>query len=261
MRPVDQSWSPASLFRPALITGRTLDEFRELMAMTDIVLVHGLWADGSSWSEVIPKLHQAGHRVQAVQLPLTSVEEDITLVRQLVDRLPGPVVLAGWSYGGAVITNAAQGAANVSALVYVAAFAPDKGENGNDVLARFPSPVAEALRQDEQGRMWLDPDQYGPVFAADLHPSRAAVLASVQKPAAPACFETRSGEPAWASVPSWYVVAEEDRALLPAAQRWMAERMKAITTSVPASHAAPLSHPEQVAKVIDSAARSGSRTA
>ncbi|MBM4796451.1 alpha/beta hydrolase [Streptomyces sioyaensis] len=227
------------------------------MVVTDIVVVHGLWADGSSWSEVIPLLHAAGHRVHAVQLPLTSVEEDVAYTRQVVDRLPGPVVLAGWSYGGAVITNAAQGAPNVSALVYIAAFAPQQGERGNDILARFPSAVGEAVQQDEQGRLWIDPDRYRQVFAADLPSARAAVLASVQKPAAPACFATPSGEPAWLTIPSWYLVAENDKALLPAAQEWMAERMGASVTSVPASHAVLLSQPERVADVIASAATAG----
>ncbi|MEV6568348.1 alpha/beta fold hydrolase [Streptomyces kronopolitis] len=225
--------------------------------VADIVVVHGLWADGSSWSEVIPLLHAAGHRVHAVQLPLTSVEEDVACTRQTVDRLPGPVVLAGWSYGGAVLTNAAHGAPNVSALVYVAAFAPEKGECGNDILARFPSGVGEAVQLDEQGRMWLDPARYRQVFAADLHASRAAMLASVQKPAAPACFSTPSGEPAWRTIPSWYLVAENDEALRPAAQRWMAERMGASVTSVAASHAVPLSRPERVADVIAAAAAAG----
>ncbi|TQK50895.1 pimeloyl-ACP methyl ester carboxylesterase [Streptomyces sp. SLBN-118] len=222
--------------------------------MTDIVVVHGLWADGSSWSEVIPLLHAAGHRVHAVQLPLTSVGADVAYTRQIVDRLPGPVVLAGWSYGGAIITNAAQGTPNVSALVYIAAFAPHKGENGNDIMSRYPSTVGKAVCVDEQGRQWIDPDQYGRLFAADVHPSRAAVLASVQKPAAESCFSTASGEPAWLTIPSWYVVAENDRALLPEAQRWMAERIGAATTSVPASHAVLVSQPARVAEVIATAA-------
>ncbi|MCF3146794.1 alpha/beta fold hydrolase [Streptomyces platensis] len=227
------------------------------MVVTDIVVVHGLWADGSSWSEVIPLLHAAGHRVHAVQLPLTSMEEDVAYTRQMVDRLPGPVVLAGWSYGGAVITNAAQGAPHVSALVYIAAFAPQKGERGNDLLAHFPSQVGEAVQLDDQGRMWLDPDRYRQVFAADVHPSRAATLAAVQKPAAPACFATPSGEPAWLTIPSWYLAAEDDEALPPATQLWMAERMGASLTSVRASHAVLLSRPERVADVIASAAAAG----
>lgn len=217
-------------------------------------MVHGLWADGSSWGEVIPILHAQGHRTIAVQLPLTSLADDVAYTRQIVDRLPGPVVLAGWSYGGTVITNAAHGAPNVSALAYIAAFAPEKGEQVFDILARYPSIVTDAVRPDEQGRLWIAPEEYARVFAADLDPARAAVLASVQKPADPACLATPSDEAAWRSVPSWYLVAEHDRALLPEAQRWMAERIGAHTTSLPASHAVLLSHPRRVADVIAAAA-------
>lgn len=223
------------------------------MVVADVVLVHGLWADGSSWGEVIPFLHEAGHRVTAVQLPLTSLEDDVTVTRQALARVSGPVVLAGWSYGGTVITNAAVGAPNVSALVYVAAFAPEKGETGFGILERFPSMVGEAPVQDAQGRLWMDPDRYGEVLAGDLSLARAAVLAGVQKPAAPECLATASGEPAWRTIPSWYQVAAHDRALLPEAQRWMAERMGATVTSEPASHAVLLSRPERTAGVITAA--------
>lgn len=113
--------------------------------MTDVVLVHGLWADRSSWNEVTPLLEAAGHRVHTAQLPMTSLDDDVAHTRQIIDSLPGPVVVAGWSYGGIVITNAAYGAKNVSALAYVTAFAPDADENGQEIMARFPSPMAAVI--------------------------------------------------------------------------------------------------------------------
>lgn len=213
-----------------------------------------MWSDGSSWSEVIPFLHDAGHRVAAVQLPLTSLEDDVAATRRVVERMPGPVVLAGWSYGGTVITNAMAESSHVSALVYVAAFAPDRGESSFGILQRFGATVGEAVRPYEDGLCGLDTDRYQEVFAGDVPAVRANVLAAVQKPSALACLEAASGEPAWRSVRSWYQVAEEDNALPPAAQRFMAERMGAVTTSVPSSHASPLSHAGEVADLITRAA-------
>ncbi|TJZ57259.1 alpha/beta hydrolase [Streptomyces piniterrae] len=224
------------------------------MTVADVVLVHGLWSDGSSWSEVIPFLHDAGHRVVAVQLPLTSLEDDVVATRRVLERMSGPVVLAGWSYGGTVITNAAVAASNVSALVYVAAFAPDKGESSFQILQNFGATVGEAVQPYEDGLCGLDPDRYREVWAADLPAVRAEVLAAVQKPSALTCLETSSGEPAWRSIRSWYQVAEQDRALPPVAQRFMAERMGAVTTSVPASHSAPHSRAREVADLITRAA-------
>ncbi|MFJ3955830.1 alpha/beta fold hydrolase [Streptomyces libani] len=222
--------------------------------MTDVVLVHGLWSDGSSWSEVIPFLHDAGHRVTAVQLLLTSLADDVAATRRVLERMSGPVVLAGWSYGGTVITNVVVEPSNVAALVYVAAFAPDKGESSFQILQNFGATVGEAVQPDEDGLCRLDPDRYREVFAADVPVVRTNVLAAVQKPSALTCLENPSGEPAWRSVRSWYQVAEEDQALPPVAQRFMAERMGAVTTSVPSSHASTLSHAEEVADLITSAA-------
>ncbi|MFG2097573.1 alpha/beta fold hydrolase [Streptomyces sp. NPDC048612] len=222
--------------------------------MADVVLVHGLWHDGSSWSEVIPFLHDAGHRVTAVQLPLTSLEDDVAATQRVLRTISGPVVLAGWSYGGTVITNAVTEASNVSALVYVAAFAPDERESSFQILQRFGATVGEAVQPQEDGACGIDRDRYREVFAADVPAVRAQVLAAVQKPSALTCLESPSAEPAWRSIPSWYQVAEEDNALPPAAQRFMAERMRAVTTSVPSSHASPLSHARNVADLITRAA-------
>ncbi|MER5968873.1 alpha/beta hydrolase [Streptomyces sp. NPDC002055] len=222
--------------------------------MSDVVLVHGLWSDGSGWSEVIPFLHDAGHRVTAVQLPLTSLEDDVAATRRVLDGLPGPVVLVGWSYGGTVITNAVVDAANVSALVYVAAFAPEKGESGFQILQGFGATVGEVVRPYDDGLSEVDRSSFREVFAADVPAVRASVLAAVQKPSALSCLESPSGEPAWHAIRSWYLVAEEDRALPPAAQRFMAARMGAAVASVPSSHSAPLSRPGNVAELIIRAA-------
>ncbi len=224
------------------------------MSVSDVVLVHGLWSDGSGWSEVIPFLHDAGHRVTAVQLPLTSLEDDVAATRRVLDGLPGPVILVGWSYGGTVITNAVVDAANVSALVYVAAFAPEKGESGFQILQGFGATVGEVVRPYDDGLSEVDRSRFREVFAADVPAVRANVLAAVQKPSALSCLESPSGEPAWRAIRSWYLVAEEDRALPPAAQRFMAARMGAAVASVPSSHSAPLSRPGNVAELIIRAA-------
>lgn len=220
------------------------------MTVTDVVLVHGLWSDGSSWSEVIPFLHDAGHRVTAVQLPLTSLADDVAATQRVLERISGPVVLAGWSYGGTVITNVRVAASHVAALVYVAAFAPDRGESSFQILQGFGATVGEAVRPYEDGLCGLNPDRYREVWAADVPAVRANVLAAVQKPSALSCLEASSGEPAWRSIRSWYQVAEEDKALPPVAQRFMAERMGAVIASVPSSHSSPVSHPQEVADLI-----------
>ncbi|MGW2740979.1 alpha/beta fold hydrolase [Streptomyces sp. NPDC001450] len=224
------------------------------MAVAEVVLVHGLWSDGSSWSEVIPFLHDAGHHVTAVQLPLTSLEDDVAATRRVLGRSSGPVVLVGWSYGGTVITNSVAEAPNVSALVYVAAFAPVKGESAFQLLQQFQATVGEAVRPQDDGLCEVAPDRFHEVFAADVPAVRANVLAAVQKPAALACLEAPSGEPAWRAIRSWYQVAGEDKALPPAAQRFMAERMGAEVALVPSSHCSPLSHAKEVADLITRAA-------
>ncbi|MFE1175439.1 alpha/beta fold hydrolase [Streptomyces sp. NPDC058773] len=224
------------------------------MTVANVVLVHGLWHDGSSWSEVIPFLHDAGHRVTAVQLPLTSLADDVAATQRVLQQISGPVVLVGWSYGGTVITNAAVGSSNVAALVYVAAFAPDERESGFQILQRFGATVSKAVLPQEDGLCGLDPECYREVFAADVPAVRAQVLTAVQKPSALTCLESPSGEPAWRSLPSWYQVAEADNALPPEAQRFMAERMRAVTTSVPSSHSSPLSHAQDIAHLITRAA-------
>ena len=223
-----------------------------------IALVHGADADGSCWSKVIPILQDAGHYVVAVQLPLTSIADDAATARRAIDTFDAPVVVVGHSFGGVVITQAAHEAPNVSALVYVAAFAPDADESAADLVARFPElESAKAIVVDKNGFFAFPQDQFPRLFAQDVDPVEARVMAVVQGPADAARFPFKSGPPAWREHPSWYVVAEADGIINPELERWMAQRMDAKTTLVPgASHAVMVSRPREVANVILAAATS-----
>jgi pimeloyl-ACP methyl ester carboxylesterase len=224
----------------------------------NIVLVHGADADGSSWSKVIPLLQDAGHYVVAVQLPLTSIPDDAATARRAIDKFDGPVVVVGHSFGGVVISQAAHKAPNVSALVYVAAFAPDADESAADMVGRFPAlESAKAIVPDKNGFFAFPQDRFPRLFAQDVDPIEARVMAAVQGPADAGRFVFKSGPPAWREHPSWYVVAEADGIIHPDLQRWMARRMDAKTTFVPgASHAVMVSRPREVANVILAAAKS-----
>lgn len=223
--------------------------------MVNVVLVHGLWTDGSSWERVIPLLHRAGHRVTAAQLPLTGLADDIDALAAVLDELDGPVVLAGWSYGGAVVTGAATGRPEVVGLVYLAGLAPDEGERCSDVLRRFPAPKGNlGVYSDRRGRMWIEQEHYRELIGADLEPEVAAVRACVQRPASRDCIGGVAPEPAWRTIPSWYQISEHDNAISPEAQRFLAERMGATIISLPTSHAVPLTRADAVADLIASAA-------
>src|ERR1700737_5534212 len=224
----------------------------------NIVLVHGADADGSCWSKVIPILQDAGHNVVAVQLPLTSIADDAATARRAIDKFDAPVVVVGHSFGGVGITQASHQAPNVSALVYVAAFAPDADESAADLVGRFPAlESGKYIVVDKNGFFAFPQDQFPRLFAQDVDPVEARVMAAVQGPADAARFAFKSGPTAWREHPTWYVVAEADGIINPECERWMAERMDAKTTSVPgASHAVMVSHPRDVASVILSAAKS-----
>ena len=225
-----------------------------------VVLVHGAWADGSNWSKVIPLLQKQGYRVTAVQNPLTSLSDDAGVTRRVLAAQEGPTVLVGHSYGGAVITEAGADAANVVALVYVAAFAPDKGEGLGDVFSRQAQPPgAASIRPDQNGFLWIERATFRDSFAQDVDDDEAWVMAAAQKPIAGRCFEDKVTEPAWKSKPSWYRVSENDRMIPPDAERWMAKRMGATTISLPASHASLVSHPVDIAKLITDAASATAR--
>jgi len=219
----------------------------------NIVLVHGTYVDGSSWSKVIPILQNAGHKVIAVQLPLHSLADDIATVKRAIDLVGGPTILVGHSYGGIVITNAAYNNSNVKGLVYIAAFAPEEGQSlGNFVdLKKFPKGL---LVFDKGGFVYINPDAFGQVIAQDADPAQAKVIAAAQKPFNQSILAEKSGPPAWKQLPSWYQVSENDHAIPPDAERLFAKQINATTISLPSSHASPLSHPNEVAQLILDAA-------
>ena len=220
-----------------------------------IVLVHGAFADGTGWQDVIPLLQQEGYRVIAVQNPLASLENDVATTKRVIDAQTGPVVVVGHSYGGAVISAAAAGNANVKALVYLAAFAPEVGEPVAAFLEKYPSDLGTALMPpDAAGFLYIDPAKFHDVFAADLPLRLTRVAAATQKPIAGAIFGQSNPAAAWKSIPSWYLVSQQDHAINPDLERFYARRMGARTTEIKASHVAFISHPRAVAKLIVEAA-------
>ena len=224
----------------------------------NVALVHGAWADGSSWSKVIPLLQKQNLNVVAAQLPLTSVEADITVTKNLLGTLKGPIVLVGHSYGGVVVSGAANGMPGVEALVYIAAFALDEGESLDGLSKQGPAPAgAAAVRPpDHHGFLWIDRDGFAKAFAADVDPTEARVMAAVQKPLSVNSFTAKAGPPAWKTLPSWYMVATDDQMIPPQAEEFMAKRMGAEIRRVASSHAAMVSHPKEVADLITLAANS-----
>ena len=227
---------------------------------TNIVLVHGAFVDASSWSSVVPLLQQAGHQVLAVQIPLTSLADDINVTRQALASLSGPTVLVGHSYGGAVITGAGN-ASNVVSLVYIAAHALAEGESAAGISARYPTTpaVKHFVPSYQQGFLWLDPPYFPQTFVADIALARARVLAVSQKPINPSCFTDTEGPAAWDHLPSWYAVSTHDQTIDPNQERWYAKRIHATTSEIPSSHASPVSHPVDVAQIILAATQVGKK--
>lgn len=223
-------------------------------AKPTIVLVHGAFADGSSWHRVIPLLEKDGYYVIAVQNPLSSLDDDIATTKRVIDAQKGPVVVVGHSYGGSVITGAAAGNANVKALVYVAAFAPDANEPIGPLTEKYPTDLGKALRPDAAGYLYVDRAQLHKVFAADVSAAEARLLAATQKPVNSSVFAATLTSPAWKTIPSWYLVTRNDHAINPDLERFFAKRMKATTSEVASSHVAFLSHPKVVVHVIEEAA-------
>ena len=220
-----------------------------------IVLVHGAFADATSFQELIPLLQQQHYRVIAVQNTLTSLDADIATTKRLIDAQQGPVVVVGHSYGGAVITGAAAGNPNVKALVYVAAFAPDANEPVAALQGNFPpSELGSALVPDAAGFLYGDTAKFREVFAQDLPERLTRIVAATQKPVNASVFGASTPQAAWHTIPSWYLVATEDHAIDPDLERFYAKRMKARTTEVRSSHVMYISHPAQVARVIEEAA-------
>jgi len=221
---------------------------------TNIVLVHGGFVDGSGWQGVYDRLTADGHRVAVVQNPTLSLAGDVAATHQILDGLDGPVVLVGHSYGGAVITEAGNHS-SVAALVYITAFAPDKGESVNTLIADPPpgAPVPPIL-PPKDGFLFLDRGKFAASFAADVPAAQAAFMADSQVPWGVDALGGAVSEPAWRTKPSWYLVATEDRMIPPPAQRAMSERAGSIVTETPGSHAIYVSNPAAVAAVIAQAA-------
>ncbi len=228
----------------------------------NIVLVHGAWADGSCWSEVIEQLQANGFRVRAPQFPMSSLTEDVARLRQVLEFQDGPTIVAGHSYGGQIMTALGANAPNVSGLVYVAAFALDEGESLGALLSQGPvTPALAHLFTDARGFGWLSEEDFVEHFAADVDRTRARVMWSVQQALASSAFTDVMGPPAWRSSPTWYLVAQNDEAIPPDAERQFAARMGATTLEIPSSHVAMVSNPAKVAELIEQAAQAVGATA
>ena len=227
------------------------------MVMLDVsvVLVHGAWADGSSWAPVITALKAESVKVSAAPLPLTSLADDVAALNRSLDRTEGPIVLAGHAYAGAVIAFARP--ERVKALVYVTALAPDEGEKVADVFYRLePHPQAPKLAPDVDGLIWLPERAFATAFAQNASADKQAVLAAVQRPISLACITVPVGRPLWKDIPSWFLVAEEDRMIAPETQRYMAQRMKATMEARAVDHIPSVTAPTAVVDIIRDAIRS-----
>ena len=222
--------------------------------IANVILVHGAWADGSSWAKVIPLLVAQGAVVTAVQLPLSSFEADVAAVRRAITLMDGDVVLVGHSYAGAVISQAGNDA-KVARLVYIDAFAPDAGESAGSLFAKFEqAPLGAEIRPDAEGFLKLTRDGVFKLFAQDLEPTEQAVVHATQGPINAAALGGTLTEAAWRSRPAFYLIGDEDQAILRVEQERMAARMNATIAHVASSHVPMLSHPDTVARFILQAA-------
>jgi len=220
----------------------------------NIVLVHGAWADGTSWRGVIRRLQQAGHNVTAPQFPLTTLADNVARLRQVLAVQDGPTVVAGHSYGGQIMTALGTDAPNVVALVYVAGFGLDEGESIGALLGQGePTPAVAHIRVDDQGFAWLPRDDFLAHFAPDVDPADATIMYAVQQPLAMSAFDDVMGPPAWKNLPSWFAVAQRDEVIPPDAERQFAQRMGATVVELASSHVVLVSHPEDTAHLIETA--------
>jgi pimeloyl-ACP methyl ester carboxylesterase len=219
----------------------------------NVVLVHGAYADGSCWSEVIGRLQLAGLTATAVQNPLTSLADDVAATNRILALQDGPTVLVGHSWAGMVITEAGIDP-KVSALVYVAARGPDAGEDYTALAAKFPTPPASAGLVKSGGFAQLSEEAFLRDFAGDIEPARARILYAVQGRISDTLFSGKTTNAAWRSKPSWYAISTEDRTISPELERFMADRMKAKTIEVKASHLSLISHPQEITSLILNAA-------
>lgn len=214
-----------------------------------VVLAHGAWADGSSWSKVIEALHRTGIKAVTVPLPLTSLADDVTALNRMLERVEGPVLLAGHAYAGAVI--GATGDKKVQALVYVAALAPAEGQTVADVFyMNEPHPKAPKLAPDNHGLIWLPSEAFAAAFAQNASAEEQALLEALQRPISPACITVPVGRPLWMDIPSWYLLAEQDRMIVPQTQRFMAQRMKARISVHAVDHTPSVTAPHVVVELL-----------
>jgi pimeloyl-ACP methyl ester carboxylesterase len=227
-----------------------------------VVLVHGAWADGSSWGRVITPLQSRGTKTIAAPIPLTSLSDDIAALERTLERTDGPIVLVGHAYAGAVIGASAN--ERVRSLVFISALPADEGETVSDVFYRDkPSPEAPKLAPDSHGFIWMPNDAFITAWCQHARPEEAKLLAAIQRPIALAAIKEKAPKPLWKTRPSWYLIAEEDRMINPATQKFLAQRMNAQIRSEKVDHASPLTAPELVVGMIrqamaGSSAHSGS---
>lgn len=256
--------APAAPARPASSPAAADTDTDRHGPKPTIVLVHGAFADASSWSGTIRRLQRAGYPVLAPANPLRGLAADTAYLRSVLAAVEGPVVLVGHSYGGAVISGAALGDRRVKALVYIAAFTPDKGESAAELAAKFPgstlgdavNPRSYPLPGGGTGtELVIERAKFHEQFAADVPAADAAVMAATQRPVATAALEEKAGEAAWRTIPSWALIATADKNIPPAAEWWMARRAGSHITEVDASHAVAVSRPAVVTHVILAAAR------
>ena len=218
-----------------------------------VVVIHGAWADGSSWEPVIRRLQSEGFKALAAPIPLTSFSDDASALRRTIARTQGPVIVAGHAYAGAVVATANDEC--VKAQVYVPALAPDEGETVAEVFYRNePHPKAPKLFPDEDGFIWMPDESFAEAFAQNATSEQIALCRAVQRPISVKCIPEPVAPPAWKRKPTWYLLAEEDRMINPKTQRFMAERMKATIHSLAVDHTPLLTAPDEVAEIIREAA-------
>ena len=234
------------------LTCGVLSAQRPERGVKNIVLVHGAWADGSGWKGVYDILIKDGYNVSIVQEPETSFKDDVAATKRTLALQSGPCILVAHSYGGSVITEAGNDP-NVSALVYIAAFALDEGESCASIEQAVPQ-ASKAFKPDRDGNWWIEQDHFAEDFAADIPPEKAAFMARAQVPISTDAFTHKVSNPAWKTKPTWYMVASSDRSINPIQERMMAKRANATTVEVNASHVAYMSHPKESAKLIEDAA-------
>lgn len=223
-----------------------------------IILVHGAWADGSCWSNIILPLRSQGFNVTAAPIPLTSLSDDTAALQRVIERMPGPITLVAHAYAGAVIAAANSG--TVRSLVYVAALAPDEGETVADVFYRAaPHPEAPELAPDANGLIWMPESGFAQAVAHTASSDQVAIMTAAQRPISVKCIQEKAPAPAWRTKPSWFLIAEEDRMIAPETQHFMAGRMRATARSLSVDHSPMYTAPDVVVDVILEAAQEATR--